>query len=208
MSWEQKMASGGVPSLKLTSSLPSWKMYGWKMMRFPFWENPPFSGKKSEMALSFFGRVFFSPHFLPSKNRFFQVWSCREMPRAGSRGGGRPRLRGLHVRCKQRLAALGAAHAAGLGATIPETLRDLGCRRVVGSWFEGETKKVNLNQLIVQGGLRKTSFKWGERSPLCWGEITWNNPSYPFFCRPFIGVHNSICKDRRGTPCRGCFSRL
>ena len=41
-----------LPSLKLTSSLPSWKMYGWKMMRFPFWENPPFSGQKSEMALS------------------------------------------------------------------------------------------------------------------------------------------------------------
>lgn len=68
-----------LPSLKLTSSLPSWKMYGWKMMRFPFWENPPFSGQKSEMALSFFGRVFFPPIFCLQKtvsSRFEAAEKC------------------------------------------------------------------------------------------------------------------------------------
>ena len=97
------------------------------------------------------------------------------MPRS-CRGGGRPgRGVHVHVRCKQRLAALGAAHAAGLGTTIPETLRDVGCS-IRGQLVEGESKK-STNQLIVQGGPRKTSYKWGEIIPLCWSELT---PVTPF----------------------------
>ena len=51
------------------------------------------------------------------------------MPRSCRGGGGPGRGVHVHVRRKQRPAALGAAHAAGLGTTIPETLRDLGCRQ-------------------------------------------------------------------------------
>lgn len=110
-----------------------------------FWGNPPFFREKTKWLLVCREVVLF-PSFSASKNRFFQVWSCREMPRPCRRGGGRPR-RGLHgLRGKQRLAALGTAHAAGLGTTIPETRkRDVGCRRVVGSSLvEGESKKSQL----------------------------------------------------------------
>ena len=70
------------------------------------------------------------------------------MPRAGCRGGGRLGIHGL--RGKQRLAALGAAHAAGLGATIPETRkRDLGCS-IRGQLVESkERQNKTENQLIV-----------------------------------------------------------